>query len=766
MRIGSVFPLVFLVHVLSFFTFCAAPAYANLPDVPAPIDTQLFQGKQEDIAAFVEKHQKQISAVTDQIVADMKSVEAEKEKTAFSALLDLFQGFTFQLKNLLAELNRPEAPPQQIPLLGVEPYKLATFDEIVAFQQKIRQQLKEYEENQTHTEARIAGMKDELIAVLPLYVQMKDDPAKRVEAYERLAYLLTLQHEYAILQIQKPKLLSAFNQAKATDKDVEKLVQEVFVQLRLTREDLDKQKENTKRLGEHAVGVLARLNSEYLDLNKQIVVLESRLDKLASAGVQDADNGVNDGREQEKVRLRLQLDAISFRQKAIIQEKGKLGLSVKGKSFRESWVQADVEKASNKELAALGEECRKEIKELGARKEMAVQELSLAIQKRSELAQRLAASEQSGAVEGSVPVAVSPQVKKTAAALDAYIQILSDNIHDLNRIQENMQLMQGLLHHRLDSFDRITVWVLSFFGEKWGQVRDVLVYPLITIGDMSITLVNIFKVISMFLVGVWLLKILRQRTTRLLVEKTAMTPGAVNSLTTLVYYAALVVGLLVILSTIGFHVSQLGMIFGALSVGLGFGLQTISNNFISGIILLTEQTLQVGDCVALQSGVDGQVRKISIRATIIRTFDGEDVIVPNSELVAGRVNTWSYEDNWRRLKIPFGVSYEADPAEVVRLAEEAAREVRVTREDTAHPLRVFFEGFGANSLDFSIRPWCWMNQINAQTGMVSDYYFALFRKFREAGIEIPYPQTDLHLRSISPAARAVLEQLAAGREKG
>ncbi|MBU3983522.1 MAG: mechanosensitive ion channel, partial [Proteobacteria bacterium] len=247
---------------------------------------------------------------------------------------------------------------------------------------------------------------------------------------------------------------------------------------------------------------------------------------------------------------------------------------------------------------------------------------------------------------------------------------------------------------------------------------------------------------------------------------TAMTPGAVHSMTTLVYYAAFVLGILIILSTIGFNVSQLGIIFGALSVGVGFGLQTIANNFISGIILLTEQPIQVGDYVELQEGTTGEVKKISIRATIVRTFDGEDVIVPNSELVTNRVNTWSYEDNWRRLKIPFGVSYDSDPVEVVRLAEEAAREVKVTKEDTAHPLRIFFEGFGDNSLDFSIRPWCWMNQINATSGMLSDYYFVLFRKLKEAGIAIPYPQTDLHIKSISPEVLVTLQNLVSAQGQG
>lgn len=393
-----------------------------------------------------------------------------------------------------------------------------------------------------------------------------------------------------------------------------------------------------------------------------------------------------------------------------------------------------------------------------------MKELSLISPKKSDLNAHAAALasriEQSGLTADSL-AAVSKQTEKTTKELDTFLLGLSNNINTLALFQQEVETILRLLRSKMDQRERFLIWSGAYLSDKWEAIQGVLFYPLFSIGDTSVTLTTLFKILVMVLIGIWFLTAMRRKTAAVLAEKTAMAPGAIHSLTTLIYYASLVLGGFLILATAGFNVSQLGIIFGALGVGIGFGLQTIFNNFFSGIILLTEQSIQVGDYVQLATGIDGEVRQISIRATIVRTFDGEDVIVPNSEFVSSRVNTWSYGDNWRRLKIPFGVSYDADPTEVARLATEAAREVKVTKEDSTHPLRVFFEGFGSNSLDFSIRPWCWMNQINANTGMISDYYFALFKKLKEAGIEIPFPQTDLHIKSISPEVVAILQEMAA-----
>lgn len=757
-------------HFLSFFSLLfslvcfLSAAHAELPDIPAALETQLYQGSAKEVAAFVGKRQAQVDGLIALITTDMQKVKEEKDRVVFTALLDLFQGLSFQLKNLQAELARPEIPFLQPPALGPPPYKLALFDEMVSLQQKTARQLGLYEEDLAYGEARIAALKDELTTLLPLYVQVKSEGTDRIQAYEKLASILSLQHEYAILQLKKPKLNKALGDARILVKEAAGLAEQVFGKLEISKDNIAALKKKLASLNERHASSLARLNAEYLDLNKQSVVAESKLDKAVTAFTKEAKEDPGAGAmEGEKQRLELVIEAIRFRQKAIVQEKLKLDLAIKGVMFRQEWLTAYVVMSQGKKPFDFVGKWSKNGEELIAEKDALVQELSLATEQRADLTQRLVAitSKVRSSNNGDSQTATfARQAEKTTGVLDVYIFGIADNVHDLNMLREEIGLILQLLRNRMDSGERFFSWGLAYLTDKWEQSKAVLFYPLATIGETSITLITILKVIVLLLIGVRFLNVIRRKTANLLTERTAMTPGAVHSITTLVYYAAFVLGLLIILSTIGFNVGQLGIIFGALSVGVGFGLQTIANNFISGIILLTEQPIQVGDYVELQEGTTGEVKKISIRATIVRTFDGEDVIVPNSELVTNRVNTWSYEDNWRRLKIPFGVSYDSDPVEVVRLAEEAAREVRVTKEDTAHPLRIFFEGFGDNSLDFSIRPWCWMNQINATSGMLSDYYFSLFKKLKEAGINIPFPQRDLHLNSISPEVLAVLQGLA------
>ncbi len=753
--------------VVTFFCLLAS-ARAQLPEMPVAIEAKLYQGSSEEITAFIGKRQAQVDDLITLIISDMQKGKEQNGTIVFTALLDLFQGLSFQLKNLQAELARVEVLPMQVPTPGAAPYKLALFDEMVAFQQKAVRQLGLYEEDLGYGEARLIALKDELTTLLPLYAEVRANESNRFQAYEQLAYILSLQHEYAILQLKKPKLTAALTEVQMVVKEAIALAEKVFKNLRIGQEDIDALNKKVAARQERHTGSLAKLNAENLDLNKQSVVAESKLDKAVTAlRLAPQDDPEAAALEGEKQRLELVLDAIRFRQKAIVQEKTNLAMGLQGMVFRQEWLTAYVDMDDGKKTTtSFIEQSNKKSTELITQKEALVQDLSLATQKRADLIQRLVAvTTKAGAANpaGSEKFQqdLAKQADKTTGNLEVLIVNINNNIHDLTQLYEEMELVLQLLLNRMDSGERFLSWGMAYLSGKWEQIRTVILYPLLTIGEASITLISIGKVFILLLIGIKLLKVVRCKTANLLAERTAMTPGAVNSMTTLVYYAALVIGILILLSTLGFNVSQLGLIFGALSVGLGFGLQTIANNFVSGIILLTEQSIQVGDYVELQAGTTGEVKKISIRATIVRTFDGEDVIVPNAELVSNRVNTWSYEDNWRRLKISFGVSYDSDPAEVVRLAEEAAREVKVTKEDEAHPLRIFFEGFGNNSLDFSIRPWCWMNQINAQTGMISDYYFALFKKFKAAGIEIPFPQTDLHLKSISPEVLDIIKKITA-----
>jgi len=283
------------------------------------------------------------------------------------------------------------------------------------------------------------------------------------------------------------------------------------------------------------------------------------------------------------------------------------------------------------------------------------------------------------------------------------------------------------------------------------EINAFLTYPLLQFKDGEITTLSLLKAILLLGLGLWLIRFSRKKILNWLLGHTKISPALANSITTLTYYVLLILLILSTISTIGIDISQLNILIGALGVGVGFGLQTIANNFISGIILLGERAIKIGDLVELEDKTIGEVKKINIRSTVIRTYEGQEIIVPNSEFISKRVNTWTHSDDWRRVNIPFGVSYKEDPEKIAKIAEEVGKTSPLTAEDEDHPVRVRFESFGDNSLNFTLVVWTRAEKIRkAHSVIVSDYYFALFKKFKEHGVEIPFPQRDLHLRSVSP----------------
>ncbi len=758
----SLFSLLrFVLGGLAALLWSFSPAEAQLPDIPAAIETQIYQGTPEAIAAFIDKRQVEIDDLIAQISVQAKEQQGEEgsSQVIFTSLEDLFQGLSFQLRNIKDELARSEIPPLSPPSLGDPPYSLDSFDDLVDFHHKAEQQLDLYTEMQTIGDARIAALNSEFPEMRARYLSLKDEADHKIQAYETLAHLLTMQHEQALIQLKKPKVQTALTRMQEVVKEDSRQIEKVFNGLLPGKVALAAEQKKSEALQDKSARSLARLNGESLELNKQIVVVGAKLDKVATAlaiavkGDEAADHLV-----REKELLEMELLSTKIRQKSIIQEKMSLDFARQSASFRQEWLAASTERTTGTNLRVFLDSWRKKREALNSEKEFLLQELALVARQRADVTKRLMALVDADD-HSPAQTAIARKSSTTTKSIEAFVINITDNTQSLSRLQEDISLILRLFRNKMDWKERLLSQGREFITDKGETVAKVLFYPLISMGGVAISLTLIAKTMLLCWIGMRLLKAVRRKTVVVLKEKTAMAPGAINSLTTLVYYGSLALGALLVLSLVGFQVSQLGIIFGALGVGIGFGLQTVFNNFFSGIILLSEQSIQVGDFVELATGVDGEVRKISIRATIVRTFDGEDVIVPNSEFVSSRVSTWSFDDNWRRLKIPFGVSYGSDPEEVVRLATEAAREVQITREDSAHPLRVFFEGFGNNSLDFSIRPWCWMNQIHAHTGMISDYYFALFKKFKEAGIEIPFPQTDLHIKSIAPEALRALQHL-------
>ncbi|CAD7782733.1 MAG: Mechanosensitive channel MscK [Candidatus Methanoperedenaceae archaeon GB37] len=317
---------------------------------------------------------------------------------------------------------------------------------------------------------------------------------------------------------------------------------------------------------------------------------------------------------------------------------------------------------------------------------------------------------------------------------------------DLIKIKSNLQ-------------EKIYVWFRDQGITTGSKIKNIIYSPIITIGKTPFSLATLIKFLITLVIGLYVLKWVKRRFEQILSNRSPELYSRFISLITLGYYLGIFIVFIIALSVIGVDISQITIILGALGVGIGFGLQTIANNFISGIILLSERAIKVGDIVEVGGNLTGEIKRINMRSTVIRTYDGLDVIVPNAEFISNRVTTWTYDDDWRRLHIPFGVAYGSDPQQVAKVAYEVAQETPLTSEDKQHKTKVLFTGFGDSFLDFSLIVWCRMHRLRKSTKeLISDYYFNLYQKLSEAGIEIPFPQRDIHIRSLSDQIQKKLKE--------
>lgn len=262
------------------------------------------------------------------------------------------------------------------------------------------------------------------------------------------------------------------------------------------------------------------------------------------------------------------------------------------------------------------------------------------------------------------------------------------------------------------------------------------------VGGLSISFSTILLAIGLFFVGYTITVALRNWLNNKLLPTTNLDIGISNSISTVFGYIGFILAAILGISAAGFDLSNLAIVAGALSVGVGFGLQSIVNNFVSGLILLAERPIKAGDWI-VTSGGEGTVKKISVRSTEIETFDRATVIVPNSTLITDNVTNWTHENKTGRIIVPVGVGYDSDPDQVKEILLNCAKEHRLVLGRPAPA--VFFMDFGASSLDFQLR--CFLADINYSLTVTSELRFAILAALREAKIEIPFPQQDIHLRS-------------------
>ena len=237
-----------------------------------------------------------------------------------------------------------------------------------------------------------------------------------------------------------------------------------------------------------------------------------------------------------------------------------------------------------------------------------------------------------------------------------------------------------------------------------------------------------------------------------------MQRGVRISMARLVHYAVVLIGGIVTLSVLGFDFTNMAIIGGALGVGIGFGMQTIVNNFVCGLIMLFERPVKVGDAVQL-ADLFGRVKQVGLRATVVETYDNAEIVVPNADMITGQVTNWTLAERRARLRLPVGVAYGSDVTLVMQTLMECAED-HVMVLSNPKPA-VLFWGFGASSLDFELR--VWIADFDSRRVVQSEINQDIDQRFRELAIEIPFPQRDLHLRSVEPSLSGMVTSPHANR---
>lgn len=264
-------------------------------------------------------------------------------------------------------------------------------------------------------------------------------------------------------------------------------------------------------------------------------------------------------------------------------------------------------------------------------------------------------------------------------------------------------------------------------------------------GNESISLLWLLKLLFALLMVVIFTNLLKRLLRDFFLLRLKFGQGSREAISTLFSYGAGSLGVLLVLSINGLDLASLAVVLGGLGVGIGFGLQDVTRNLVSGLTLLLEGKLQVGDYIEF-NGLSGYIKEIALRSTVVRTFDGGDVVIPNSNLVGSQVLNWSYKNFTGKMRLSIGVAYDSDPVSVTETLLNSAYMERSVLYDP--PPRVIFKGFGDSALEFEL--WVWVSQIDQGISVRSSLNYIIEDNFRRTGIKIPFPQREVWLQNPTP----------------
>ncbi|MDT8376470.1 MAG: mechanosensitive ion channel [Mariprofundaceae bacterium] len=275
---------------------------------------------------------------------------------------------------------------------------------------------------------------------------------------------------------------------------------------------------------------------------------------------------------------------------------------------------------------------------------------------------------------------------------------------------------------------------------------DISSTPLFSIFGTTVTAGHAVSAMLTLLLGLWLSRKMKQ----LVIARAPrfdINQSTANTIATMVFYLGTVISVLLAVSLLGIEIQNMVVLAGALSVGIGFGLQNIANNFVSGLILLFDRSLKVGDYIELADGLRGTITQIRVRSTIVMTNDHLEVIVPNSGFISGQVINYTLSSDRRRLHVPFSVAYGSDVQHVIDTVLKVPASLGfVIHDNPEWAPKVWMTSMADSSLNFELLVWIHGQASGSPSGTLSECLLAVHRALIENGIQIPFPQRDIHIR--------------------
>jgi len=327
----------------------------------------------------------------------------------------------------------------------------------------------------------------------------------------------------------------------------------------------------------------------------------------------------------------------------------------------------------------------------------------------------------------------------------------------------------------VDTMDSFVLGKIRTFHGQTLQELKILLYkvfriihtPIFNINGTSINILKLTMALVVLILGFFLANLYKKNISRISLAGRTLTPATRTLLANLGYYAMVILGFLASLKVVGIDLSSLALVAGALTVGIGFGLQNIVSNLVSGIILMFERSVKIGDYIEFNEHLRGRVVDLRMRSMTINTNANIDVIVPNQDFIQNRVVNWTMNDLIRRFDIPFGVAYGTDPQKVIDAVLKAVNQCDYPElyDSARRKANVVMVGMGDSSLDFTLRVWISGTAIMRPNQTKSKFLLLVHNALKENGIEIPFPQRDLHLRSVDEEIPLLIKKRASVKPK-